>query len=422
MPLFSPAVYPVPNRAISLGKEIPGPGSIAAATFTFPMTTFKPVDKYTRLEDSAWRNAMGDLYNLISGVREAELSMGGPFFADGIGYPLLNVFGDYYQGINVGTTSATNQLSGSSVIGAGTIVVTSGAGFTTNAVISIGGTATTACEVRKITNVSGGTLTLNAALYQAHNSANATGTVVAWGNGYNSIQHNFAQLNSGLGAGGSTSAQPPTYTYYDFSGVPATSGARQYGFTRFSELAITSEATKLLMWDGKAQGLASSIPGSTPPITLSTVIPQAAWLSTVTLGGSSTINAAEWKVTFSRKQATFFANAGQQDFIALPVGALNAKFSFNWAPASDELEFLDYLNNSQPTLQLTAANGLAGSLSASLVISANQIGFMTGELNDSKEVFGYDETGGFIENTTNIGPSAGFGPCVVQVNNAVINY
>ena len=96
---FAPAVYPVPNRFIDLGKE-PQPGSLAAATYTFPMTQWKPSDKVTYLEDTAWRNAMGDLYNLIQGVQIADISCGGPFFADGMGYPLAALMGDYYQGIN----------------------------------------------------------------------------------------------------------------------------------------------------------------------------------------------------------------------------------------------------------------------------------------------------------------------------------
>ena len=85
MNVYAPAVYPVPDRFINVGKE-PSPGTIAAGTYTYPMTTFKPVDKITPLPDSAWRNGMAELYNLIQGVRIADVSCGGPLFADGIGY------------------------------------------------------------------------------------------------------------------------------------------------------------------------------------------------------------------------------------------------------------------------------------------------------------------------------------------------
>lgn len=423
MASFSPSVFPVPNRFVDLGKEPAGqPGSVAAATYTFPLTSFGPEDKYTMLPDSAWRNAMGDLYNYIQGVRVADISMGGPFFADGIGYPLTSILGDYYQGISSGTASAETQLSSSSVVQAGTIVVTSPTGITVDTIISVGGTATTACEVRKVTAVSGGTLTLSSALYQAHSSSLPSGTVVAWGDGYDGIIHNWALLNGGLGAGGWTASQPPTYTWYDYSGVPASSGARLYGYSCFSDVSITSDATKLLMWEGKMQALASVIAGSTPAVDLSSVAPQAAWRATVELAGAGTLNISEWKFSLTRKQAPMYTNSNQQDFYALPRGYLSAALSFSADPASDELEFLYYLNNTQPTCVLTASNGLSGSASASLVITANQIGFDTGKLTDSKEVFGFDLNSKLVDNTVNTGPSGGFSPCLVSVTNQVISY
>lgn len=423
MSQFAKAVYPVPNRYLDLGKEVT-PGTIAAATYTFPMTTFKPVDKYTMLPDSAWRNAMGDLYNYIQGVRIADISMGGPFFADGMGYPLANILGDYYQGVAAGTVGTQTQISVSSAVGAGTIVVTNATSINVGELISLGGTATTACEVRKVSTVTGtspGTIVLSANLYQAHSSSAASGTIQAW-SGYNGIIHNFALLNNGLGAGGWTASQPPTYTYYDYSGVPATYGTRQYGYSCFSEVTISSDPTKLLEWDGKMEALASQISSSTPSVSLSAVAPQAAWESTVTLAGAGTLNCSMWKLTLQRKLSPKYTNSGQQDFYALPRGYLSAMLSLDFDPASDESEFLYYLNNVQPTCVLTAVNGLPGSASASLTITANQIGFDSGELNDGKDVFGFDMAAKLVDNTTNVGPSGGFGPCIVTLQNSVVSY
>ncbi|MGC1579987.1 MAG: hypothetical protein WA766_00800 [Candidatus Acidiferrales bacterium] len=424
MSQFASAVYPVPDRFIDLGKESP-PGTIAAATYTFPMTTFKPEDKVTFLEDTAWRNAMAELYNVIEGVQIAEVSLGGPFFVDGMGYALANIMGDYYQGVNAGTSSATTQMSVTSAIGAGSIVVTTATGISNNTVISIGGTASTACEVRKVTNVTGttpGTLTLNAALYQAHSSAAASGTVVAWGGGYNSINHNFSLQNIGLGAGGYTQSQPPTYTYYDYTGVPATSGARQYAFACYSEVTISSDATKLIEWDGKITALASQIANSTPTVALSTVIPQAAWRSTVNISGAGTLNTGMWKLSLMRKLAPKFTNSGQQDPFTIARGYFTAGLSFDFDPASDELEYLQMRNNTQPTVVLTATNGLTGSASASLTVTANQAAMVTSVIEDSKDVFGFNNTAKLVANTTNVGPSGGFSPCLITLANAVINY
>ena len=405
---------------MNVGKEAQ-PGSIAAGTYTFPLTTFKPVDKYTRLEDNAWRNAMAQLYNLIDGVRISDVSLGGPFFADGIGYPLMDILGDYWQGVVGGVVGTLSSLAVNSAVGAGTIVVASATGMTSGHIISIGGTATTGEEVRSVTNVSGGTLTLNAPLYQSHGSLSAAGTVF-WYTSYTAIQHNFSLLNAGLGGGGWTASQPPTYTYEDFTGVPATYGARNYGYACYSEVSITSEATALVNWEGKMTALASQIATSTPTTSLTTVAPQAAWRSTVSLAGSGTLNISEWKATFQRKIAPKFDNNGQQDPFAIARGYFTAMLGLNQDPAQDELFFIDYLSNAQPTCQLVATNGLAGTLAASITINAQQLGFDTGEINDGKDVFGYDLNAKLIANTVNIGPSGGFSPVSVSLVNQVISY
>ena len=215
------------------------------------------------------------------------MSLGGPFFADGIGYPLMDILGDYWQAVVGGVSGTFSSLQVNSAVGAGTIVVVNATGMTSGHIISVGGTGSTAEEVRSVTNVTGtspGTLTLNAALYQSHGSLSAAGTVF-WYSSYTAIQHNFSLLNAGLGGGGWTASQPPTYTYEDFTGVPATYGARNYGYACFSEVSITSEATALVIWEGKMTALASQIATSTPTTSLTTVAPQAAWRSTVNLAG-----------------------------------------------------------------------------------------------------------------------------------------
>jgi hypothetical protein len=414
---FAPAVYPVPNRFINVGKEAQ-PGSVASGTYTFPVTTFKPVDKYDRLEDNAWRNAMARLYNLIGGVRIADMSIGGPFFGDGIGYVLANAMGDYWQAVAGGTTAVGTSLSGSVSVGATTIVVGSTA-VAVNAVVSIGAVGSTAEEVRKVTSSAGGTLTLNAALYQGH----ATGGTVISYSGYTAIQHNFALLNPGsLGAGGWTSSQPPTYTYEDYTGVSASTGARVYSYSCFSEVTISGEAQALVEWDGKITALASQIAATTPTTSLSGVAPQPSWVSTVAINGAGTQNNASWKLTLTRKLEPKFTNQGTQDPYAIPRSYLEAMIAFDWDPASDEQEFLYYLNNVQPSCQIVASNNLSGTANVTLTVNAQQIGFTDGALEDGKEVFGYSESAKCIANTTNTGPSGGFSPVSVSVTNQVISY
>lgn len=416
MPSFANPVWPVPDRFINLGKE-PGPGSLAAGTYTFPMTQFKPQDKYSRYEDTAWRNAMAQLYNLVNGVRIAEVSCGGPFFADGMGYPLLNVLGDYYQFVN-GVVGTSSSLSGSVASGAASVVVASATGFSVGEIISVGGTGTTAEEVRRVTNISAGTLTLNSALYQGHASG---GTVFAYSSVTN-IGHNFTLLNSGTGAGGYLSCQPPTYTYEDFTGVPAVTGARVYTFSCFSEVGITGNAQELVMWDGKFTSLASAIAQSTPVTSLTPVIPQPSWNTTVAIAGAGTANNAEYKLALTRKLAPKFTNQGVQDPYSIPRGYFTAGLSFTFDPISDEAEFIYYLNNVQPTCVITSSNGLSGTNAASLAITSQVVGFTDGEYDDSKDVFGLSEQAKIVASPALAGPSGGFSPVLITLVNGVVNY
>jgi hypothetical protein len=266
--------------------------------------------------------------------------------------------------------------------------------------------------------VSGGTLTLNSALYQGHATA---GTVFAYSS-VTSIGHNFSLLNTGVGAGGSTASQPPTYTYIDFTGVPAVTGARNYTYGTFSEVTITGEATGLVMFDAKMTALASQIAASTPTTSLTSVAPQPSWVSTMSLAGAGTSNNAEWKLTLTRKLSPKFTNQGTQDPFSIARGYFDAALMFNFDPASDESELLDYINNTQPVAQIIAGNGLSGTNAASLTINGQVTGFTEGEINDSKDVFGYDLQSKMVANTTNAGPSGGFSPVSITLVNGVTNY
>ena len=96
--------------------------------------------------------------------------------------------------------------------------------------------------------------------------------------------------------------------------------------------------------------------------------------------------------------------------------------NFDFDPASDETEYLYYRNNTQPTVQLVATNGLAGTLASTLTVNAQVAAFDASAVEDSKDVFGYTNTAKLVANTTNTGPSGGFSPCSVSLTNQVINY
>jgi hypothetical protein len=412
----APGVYPVPRRFISLGKE-PGPGQVTAPTYTMPLTAFQPVDRYAYSRDGAWRSAWGHLYGLIQGVRVAEVSAAGPLFADGIGYVLASALGDYWQSVASGTSSVSSSLASPVTAGAGTIVLASGSGFSVNQVISVGAAGSTAEEVRQVTSVTGGTVTLSSALYQAHASG---GTVIAW-SAYSGIVHNFALLNDGLGAGGAQVTQPPTYTYTDYTGVPASTGARTYAGSCFSDVTIASEATKLAMWDGKFTALASQVAAAVPGASLTEVPPVGAWGSTVAFAGAGTLNAAEVRFALRRRVDPKYLNSNQQDPYDVWRGPLTAGLSFTFGPASDEQELGYYLANTMPSAQVVISNGKSGTLATSVTVQAQTAGFTGAELTDT-DFFGYDASVKCVASAALAGPSGGSSPVLVSLQNQVVCY
>jgi hypothetical protein len=387
------------------------------------MTTFAGVDKLTFLADSAWRNAMAGIYNEIEGVRIADLSLGGPVFADGIGYLFANVLGDYYQAVNGTAGSATTVFTAMPYIaGAGTINST--ASVSANTTISVGGTAvTTGQEVRTVTNVTGSApyvLSLSSPMYQNH----AAGQAITPYSAVTNYSHFFALLNSGTGMGGYGQAQPPTYSFTDATGVPAVTGARVYANTCLSELTLDFTPTGLLMYDAKGTGWASAISGTTPTASLSGVIPQAAWQTTLGIGAGSanTYDNMMAKLTITRKIEPFYTNSGQQDPYSIVRGELTAALAMDFGPISNEVQYLLYLNNTQGQMWINSTNGMSGSSAASITINAQQAAFTTGTYNDSKVAFSLTMGAELVSNPTNVGPSGSFGPCVIQLVNAVVSY
>ncbi len=416
MSTFASILYPVPRRFVGIAKEAVA-GTVVAPVYTFPMVTFKPVDKITYLKDSGWRNSMADFYTITQGAKISELTMGGPMFADGIGYMLADIFGDYFQSVN-GTSTTATTLSAPYTAGATTIAVTSASNLSTGATFALGTLGTTNEEVRTATTIVGTTVTPNTPFYQSHASAAPVTPYTS----VTTYVHNFALLNNGAGMGGFLNAQPPTYTITDAATPVAVTGARNYAYTCLSELTLTGQSNELVMWEAKATALASGTAASTPVNTLTTVAPEAAWRSTVTIGGTQEYNGLGWKAMITRKVEPKFTDSGQQDPFAIGRGTLGVVVSFQFDPAVDETEFLLFQNNTQPTLSIVAGNGLAGSSFSSIAIAAQVAVFDTAEIVDSRELFGYDESATLLANSTNVGPSGSVGPCVITLTNAIPNY
>jgi len=410
----TPVLFPVERRAIGIAKEVTA-GTPVLPTATIPVEKFAPDDKIIGLIDKSWRQSMAEEYAYIQGTYNASLDMGGPVYADTIGYGLLNLFGDY-------TTTATSAspastLSSPALANVTSLTVTSGTGFLANQFIQVGPDANGGAEVVQIQSVATNTLTLKSTTPTRFAHA-STSPVTNTAGGPGSYTHVFALLNSSVNG-----AQPPFHTVTDVTGVPATNQARVYASAAFSEIILTGNSTALLMWDGKAEAWLSAIAASIPVIAPSNQPTQATWNSIIGVGGPAsggTLNSyvTEWVCTVQRKVEPYWTAQGVQNPYIIARGGLAAALTLKFGPAPDESQLLNFLNNSQPQVQVIAT----GPNSSSIQIDAQTTAFDSAKLDDSKAAFGYDVSAKLIGNTTNVGFSAGYSPCKITLKNAVPTY
>lgn len=407
-------VFPVERRAVGYAKETTV-GTPINMTTSIPVDKFDPEDKITGLIDQSWRQAMAQEYAYIQGTYSTDWEMGGPFYADTVPFSLLNILGDYTTTGTAATPSTTT--SGINAAGATSITVASGTSFTVGMNIQVGPDATGGAEIVTVLSGASGAITLNAStpLRFTHATASpVTNTTGAAG----SFTHVFSLLNSAANG-----AQPPTHTLTDFTGIPATDLARVYSSAVFSDWTLTGNPSALLMWDGKGSGWLSAIAASVPTVSFSTFPTQASWNSIVGIGGPATGGTLnpyvdEWELNITRQTSPVWTTQGVQNPYIIVRGGLSAALTLKFGPVPSEAMLLDYLNNSQPQVQIIAT----GPNTSTVQIDAQVAAFDTTKLNDGSEAFGYDTTAKLIANTTNTGFSGAFSPCKITIKNTTPTY
>lgn len=109
----NPTTWPSAKRFVGTAKEVTQGTAVIPITFTHPLSTFDPEDKFVWLDDEAARGSMVQTYGRVQGVGNAEHSIGGPMYCDGIGFWLNNILGD------LTTTPGTPNLHAFSSLNSG---------------------------------------------------------------------------------------------------------------------------------------------------------------------------------------------------------------------------------------------------------------------------------------------------------------
>lgn len=385
-------------------------GTAVAPTFTQLIDSLKPSDKPKFLKDQAWRGSMGtDAFNQIVGVKHAELDLGGPVFADGIGFFLRNILGDLAL---TGTPTGSGSTTLSAQAAAGATSISTVASIPAATVVQIGTGATAECFTTG-TPTGAGPYTIPLAtptggLAYLHASAQAVVPVTG------PYTYAWSLLNSGGG-------QPISHTLTHSLGPTATVGARAYpGFSMTGlDLKFNAES-ELLMWAGKGVSWPSVPAGAAPTANGTSIKPIASWQTTVGIGGPASggtlvATVTDGEINLVREAVPYFTATGVQTPYIIQRGGLNAGGKLNFGAVSDESALLYMINNTQPQLQIITSNGLSGTNLLALQVDMQAAAFVTSDPDTAKSAVGYTTTFESLFGTTNAGGSGGMSPIKLSV-------
>jgi len=214
----------------------------------------------------------------------------------------------------------------------------------------------------------------------------------------------LAVLNSGTGQPTSHSI---THNYQ-------ATHSRGYAASQWSEVALTYTAPDLAKFTAKSTSLLSA--QETPAVASYTaILPFAAWQCTCLIGGVALTTVTEATVTMTRKLMVLNGLNGSQGPAQIFLGDLDVKWKISGlADIADGL-LLEYLNNTQPALDLT----MTQSTSAILQVHSSSVALDSAPFKADKDVIEIDASGTANGNVTDIGASGGYSPVKVTLTNAI---
>jgi hypothetical protein len=231
--------------------------------------------------------------------------------------------------------------------------------------------------------------------------------------------HVISLLNPTSGA---PTGQPTTHTLTQYYGPTATSGARTFASTCFSQIVFEfNAATGLLTWTGKANSWASQAAVARPTASPSTVVPQAAWQGVMGLGGTASgapiTSLKTAKITVTRELENEFTVNGTQNPLVIFRGPLSVTFDATFI-AQNETVYTDMITNAQPQLQFKFASG-AGASAINFQVDLQKAAFTSAFPDFSAKTVNWTVSGKGVFNSTNVGTSGGLAPAQFTLQNAV---
>jgi len=410
-------VFPEAARILNVGREAVAFGTLAASYVSVPVNDFQPDPNYNYFFDNAERGSLTGPYDAAQGPAWLESTISeSPVYGDTIGYFLASLFGEWSDTGTAGGTTWT--ATGGVAAGATSITVTSGTVATAGTFVQIGtGVGAEVCTVGTGSTATSIVLSATTPTRFAHTGSTTITLVTA------PFTHVFATMNPGSPTG-LNSGQGPSLSVLDRNFAAGNSGfyADAYPYTVVQEISLTGQPNGYLTWTGKLMSWPQTSPGAAVTAAFSGAKGIPAWKGTSTVGGSAANNIDQWKITLTREINPIPAINGQQAPLIFARGKLTGTFDLEYAAVSDESALNYMLNNTQPSLLWTTANGLSGASQLSFSLAAGLAAATKAPLKVVKTLYGYDLTGTLVANNTNVGPSGGFGVGSITLINAVPSY
>ena len=221
----------------------------------------------------------------------------------------------------------------------------------------------------------------------------------------------FSPLNYG-------NAQPQPYLFYSYE--PSNSNTRVYAKAVVSDMTLKFAPGALVQHSTTIKAFASGVvanPTTIPP-TFSTFVPLAARFASATIGGTVTGKVESIDYTFKRSLAEIFTLQGVQDPLAIFSGplAVSAKASL---VIDDDVQLLNYINQSQPSFLLTALNPItAGATQVGVTVQTTKANYEAVKIVQSgKQWVTLDVPFQAIANSTDKQTNGGgLSPCLVTLS------
>lgn len=377
----------------------PATGTPVAAANYVPVRKLEVENKVIKLQDQSWRGSMVSTVGVQNGVMSATTSIEGDAFPTSIPWYLAGILGDvqYSGGTPSGSPTTT---TGALTAGVTAVVpVTSATGISAGTVLLLD--TSTLAEAVTVLSVVSLNVTLTAPVAKSHASNVSVQIVTA------PFTDTIALYNGGNG-------QPVSYTITDSDSL----STRQYASARFSDLTMTFDSSKLLTYTATALSWATQGTTSTLVPSYDSFGPAPAWQCQASYGGATVGYVQTAELAFKRAGAEcIFTLQNTQNPFEVHVGPLELSTKFTIV-AEDETWLTDYMSNNLKVLNLNLSAG-TGATATQIQIRMSSHDVMSAKKNKGKSYIEFDTTGMAIGNTTDVGASAGYSPCLVTCQNQV---